>query len=115
MFLVYFALLRAGLTWSLARWGTRWRIRDTGDVAVPPEREILPPGTLAEASEKMKKLKAAEVQPQSGDSPAEAAKPVGSNNGHGTLAEQRPLSKSKRTRKAVEIEALEESELPFEV
>ena len=32
----FFALLRRGLDWSLARWGTRWGIRDVGDPAVLP-------------------------------------------------------------------------------
>jgi STE24 endopeptidase len=32
----FFALLRGGLSWSLARWGTRWGIRDVGDPAVLP-------------------------------------------------------------------------------
>jgi STE24 endopeptidase len=36
LFLIYFAMLKAALTWSLARWGTEWRIRDVGDVAVIP-------------------------------------------------------------------------------
>ena len=34
--LVFFTLLRRGLDWSLARWGTRWGIRDVGDPAVLP-------------------------------------------------------------------------------
>jgi len=33
---VFFALLRRGLDWSLVRWGTRWAIRDVGDPAVLP-------------------------------------------------------------------------------
>jgi STE24 endopeptidase len=36
MFLALFALLKAGLAWSLARWGNRWRIRGIGDVAAIP-------------------------------------------------------------------------------
>lgn len=33
---VFFAVLRWGLAWSLARWGGQWQIRDTGDPAVVP-------------------------------------------------------------------------------
>jgi STE24 endopeptidase len=33
---VFFALLRKGLDWSLGRWGARWGIRDVGDPAVLP-------------------------------------------------------------------------------
>ena len=33
---VFFALLRRGLDWSLARWGVGWGIRDVGDPAVLP-------------------------------------------------------------------------------
>jgi STE24 endopeptidase len=36
MLLVLFALLKAGLEWSLARWGKAWRIRDMGDLAAIP-------------------------------------------------------------------------------
>jgi len=32
----FFALLRGGLSWSLAHWGARWGIRDVGDPAVLP-------------------------------------------------------------------------------
>jgi STE24 endopeptidase len=32
----FFAFLRGGLKWSLARWGESWGIRGTGDVAVLP-------------------------------------------------------------------------------
>ena len=35
-YLIYFALLKVGLTWSLKRWGERWRVRDVGDVAAIP-------------------------------------------------------------------------------
>lgn len=33
---IFFAYLRWGLAWSLARWGERWQIRDVGDTAVLP-------------------------------------------------------------------------------
>lgn len=33
---IFFAYLRWGLAWSLARWGEKWRIRDVGDTAVLP-------------------------------------------------------------------------------
>ena len=33
---VFFAVLRWGLAWSLARWGEQWKVRDTGDPAVLP-------------------------------------------------------------------------------
>jgi STE24 endopeptidase len=33
---VFFAVLRRGLAWSLARWGEQWQIRDMGDPAVVP-------------------------------------------------------------------------------
>ena len=33
---VFFAVLRSGLAWSLARWGAQWQIRDMGDPAVLP-------------------------------------------------------------------------------
>lgn len=33
---IFFAALRWGLDWSLARWGERWRIRGIGDPAVLP-------------------------------------------------------------------------------
>lgn len=33
---IFFAYLRWGLEWSLARWGERWQIRDVGDTAVLP-------------------------------------------------------------------------------
>ncbi|MGD1093805.1 MAG: M48 family metallopeptidase [Bryobacteraceae bacterium] len=36
MFLAFFALLKAGLTRSLARWGNQWRIRGIGDAAAIP-------------------------------------------------------------------------------
>jgi STE24 endopeptidase len=36
MFLAFFALLKAGLEWSLSRWGNRWGIRGIGDVAAIP-------------------------------------------------------------------------------
>jgi len=32
----FFALLRLGLSWSLARWGGQWGIRDVGDPAMVP-------------------------------------------------------------------------------
>jgi STE24 endopeptidase len=32
----FFAFLRWGLTWSLARWGAQWRIQGIGDAAVLP-------------------------------------------------------------------------------
>jgi STE24 endopeptidase len=32
----FFAFLRWGLGWSLARWGEKWQIRDIGDTAVLP-------------------------------------------------------------------------------
>jgi STE24 endopeptidase len=41
LFLIYFALLKAGLTWSLARWGAQWGVRDVGDVAVIPLAVLL--------------------------------------------------------------------------
>jgi STE24 endopeptidase len=34
--IIFFALLRWALEFSLARWGERWQIRDAGDVAVLP-------------------------------------------------------------------------------
>lgn len=33
---IFFAYLRWGLAWSLARWGEKWQIRDVGDTAVLP-------------------------------------------------------------------------------
>ena len=36
LFAAFFALLRKGLEWSLARWGGRWRIRNIFDPAVLP-------------------------------------------------------------------------------
>lgn len=33
---IFFAYLRRGLAWSLARWGEKWQIRDVGDTAVLP-------------------------------------------------------------------------------
>ena len=36
IFVVFFALLRSALEWSMARWGQRWSIRDLGDPAVLP-------------------------------------------------------------------------------
>jgi len=33
---VFFAVLRWSLAWSIARWGEQWQIRDTGDPAVLP-------------------------------------------------------------------------------
>jgi STE24 endopeptidase len=32
----FFGILRWGLSWSLGRWGSRWKIRDVGDPAVLP-------------------------------------------------------------------------------
>jgi STE24 endopeptidase len=34
--IIFFALLRGTLAYSLTRWGARWQIRDVGDVAVLP-------------------------------------------------------------------------------
>lgn len=33
---IFFAYLRWGLAWSLARWGEKWQIRDVGDTAILP-------------------------------------------------------------------------------
>jgi len=33
---IFFAYLRWGLAWSLARWGEKWQIRNVGDTAVLP-------------------------------------------------------------------------------
>jgi type IV secretory pathway TraG/TraD family ATPase VirD4 len=87
---------------------------DIGDVAVPPEREIALPQTLAEAAQAMKKLKEAEGQhSQSQEKRVEEDK-VGSDNAHGALADQKPQAKPKRTRKALQIDGLDDNELFFE-
>jgi hypothetical protein len=82
---------------------------DTGDVAVPPERDVTDPHSLAKAVAAMKKIKeAATTKLKSETSTSEKA-----NGGDRPDTDERPKDTPRTTRKPLHISRIADQELSF--
>jgi type IV secretory pathway TraG/TraD family ATPase VirD4 len=82
---------------------------DTGDVAVPPDREVADPHSLAKAVAAMKQIKdAATTRMQSETSTSEKV-----NGGDRPGTDERPKDGPRTTRKPLDISRIADQELPF--
>ncbi|MDX6528458.1 MAG: type secretion system protein VirD4 [Blastocatellia bacterium] len=88
---------------------------DTGDVAIPPERDIAWPAPLAEAVAAMERIREAEkLQLAAENNGLKPTATPANGNGITTPSDEKAKDKSTPTRKPLDIDRLTEPELPFE-